>query len=126
EEVDDRSDLYGLGAMMYECLWGLPPIRANNPHAMLARVQDGVSDPLGALPPNIDPAIVDVVNRVLIIDKEQALRTDSTIADAAPSIVTCDRVTCRKSRGGFPPSPPQDDRAGAPLNLRLETPSDPR
>lgn len=82
EEVDARSDLYAVGAMMYECLSGLPPIRANNPHAMLARIQEGVSDPLGALRPELDPALVDVVDRALMKDKEQRFRTASEMAEA--------------------------------------------
>ena len=41
QAVDERSDLFGVGAVLYECLTGLPPYDADTPQEVLARMVAG-------------------------------------------------------------------------------------
>jgi hypothetical protein len=54
EKVGAPADLYGLGAVLYECLTGQPPFRhEGNPVALLARVRSEPPVP----PRRLDPAV---------------------------------------------------------------------
>lgn len=106
EEVDGRSDLYSVGALMYECLSGLPPIRANNPHAMLVQIQDGIPDPLDALRPELHADLIATVERALEKRKEDRFDSAEQMLEAlrpllpfAPSSHVSD----------YPTRPPDED-----------------
>ncbi len=60
DQVDRRSDVYGLGASMYELLAGQPPFPGDTPTAVLMKVLDEVPEPLQRPGMNI-PADVDAI-----------------------------------------------------------------
>ncbi|MCI0487310.1 MAG: protein kinase [Blastocatellia bacterium] len=64
EELDARSDVYSLGAMMYEMLAGTPPFSAATSTGVVAK---HLTEPPPPLPPqlNISPAIEAVILRAL-------------------------------------------------------------
>ena len=51
KEVGKPSDIYSLGAIFYECLTGVPPFRAENPHLTLMQViEEPVVPPRARVP----------------------------------------------------------------------------
>ncbi len=65
EDVDQRADLYSLGAVLYEALTGRPPFAARNYNALLFSVLSELPMPLETYRPDISPALARVVARAM-------------------------------------------------------------
>jgi serine/threonine protein kinase len=63
--LDSRSDLFSVGALLYEMLSGTSPFQADNPATTLRRVVDEVPPPLMDADPTIPFACEKVVARLL-------------------------------------------------------------
>jgi serine/threonine protein kinase/tetratricopeptide (TPR) repeat protein len=73
--VDARSDLFSLGALLYELLAGRPPFSGDGAVATRARVLEGRYEPLDRARPDVAAEVVDLVHRALAADP--AKRTES-------------------------------------------------
>jgi hypothetical protein len=73
--LDARSDLFSLGALLYEILTGRPPFHGDSFADCLARVLRYQPPPLQHSIPGIPPALSDLIERLL--EKEPAYRPQS-------------------------------------------------
>ena len=64
-EVDERSDLYSAGAILFECLAGRPPFEAASVGEMLRRHVTSEPSELGALRPELPHALGEVAQHLL-------------------------------------------------------------
>jgi serine/threonine-protein kinase len=63
--VDRRSDVFALGAMLYELLTGEKPFPANTPTAVIYKILHEEPIPPRAVEPTIDPTLEQVVRKAL-------------------------------------------------------------
>lgn len=71
EQVDGRSDLYGLGATLFEALTGRPPFSGRNPAVILTRTLREDPLPLSRLRPDCPRAVEALVGQLLSRDPAQ-------------------------------------------------------
>src|SRR6185503_12030904 len=96
-DVDERTDVWALGALMYQGLAGAPPFDRDSPLATIVAV---VRDPLPALAPRgVEPNLAYAVERALA--KRPQDRWPSAAAFGA-ALRALDRSTLGRSRALAP------------------------
>jgi CheY-like chemotaxis protein len=65
EHVDERSDLYSVGVVLYECLSGRPPHDGGSAITLIAKVLREEPAPLGGLADGVPEAVCGLVHRLL-------------------------------------------------------------
>ncbi len=65
ELVDERADVYAIGAVLYELLAGKAPHADETPQAMLDRVIAGPPVPLSTVAPDAPSELVDIVQKAM-------------------------------------------------------------
>lgn len=95
--LDERSDLFSLGALLYEMLTGVAPFRAESPALSLARVVELRLRPLQRSHPEIPPAVCELVDWLL--QKEPLVRPRS----AAEVLAALDAAAGPAGREMAPP-----------------------
>jgi DNA-binding response OmpR family regulator len=73
--VDERSDLFSLGVVLYECLTGLVPFDANTPTAIVARLVDGPATPVDSIVPDVTPAFAALIDRLLKYEPAERMQS---------------------------------------------------
>lgn len=81
-EVDHRTDLYSLGAVMYEMLTGVPPTDGPTPMAVLRAVADEQPTPVRERIPAVPAEVAAVCERLLAKDREQRYQSAAEVAEA--------------------------------------------
>jgi serine/threonine-protein kinase len=67
-EIDARSDLFGLGVILYELLADRLPFQGDSMMAVLASIARGTPEPLGEVAADVPPAVADLVMRLIAHD----------------------------------------------------------
>ncbi|HVX38158.1 MAG TPA: protein kinase [Gemmatimonadaceae bacterium] len=65
KQIDARSDVYALGAVLYEMLTGDPPFTGSTVQAIVAKVMSAEPEPVTMLRRNTPPAVAGAVHRAL-------------------------------------------------------------
>jgi CheY-like chemotaxis protein len=80
--IDIRSDLYSVGAIMYEALAGRAPFAGDNYNALLFAIQQGTPPPLEELRSDLDPELIRVVTHAMATDANLRFQNAEEMAQA--------------------------------------------
>ena len=70
-DVDDRADVYSLGALLFHLLTGQPPFRASTEAEQIALHLMQTPPPVRSLAPDVPDALGQLVDRMLLKDSQQ-------------------------------------------------------
>ena len=108
-EIDARSDLFSLGALLYQMLTSRAPFRGASPLDTIRRVLTESPPPLSEARPGVPPELDDLVGRLLAKDRDQRPRSAAEVALALARLETglgdADSVSDQPT-GAFPVTPP--------------------
>jgi tetratricopeptide (TPR) repeat protein len=82
EDVDARTDVYSLGAVMYEALTGRPPFDGPNVLAILRQVTDEQPRPIRELNPDVPEDVAAICMRAMAKDRDSRFATAGQFAEA--------------------------------------------
>ncbi len=86
EPATPRSDVYSLGAMLYELCVGAPPHRGDSPELTWGAVVAGEAPPLAAVAPGIDPGFAAIVDRCLQRDPIERFASGDAVREALEAL----------------------------------------
>lgn len=81
ERVDQRSDLFSLGSLMYAMTTGRPPFRGDTGMAVLKRVCEDTPRPIREVNPDIPAALAEIVNTLLAKDPDARFQSAGEFAE---------------------------------------------
>ncbi len=79
--VDQRTDLFSLGSVLYAMCTGRPPFRAGNPLAVLRKICEEQPEPIRQLNPAIPAWLAALVERLLAKAPEQRLQSAREVVE---------------------------------------------
>ncbi len=82
EQVDERTDVYSLGVMLYEMLSGELPYDADTPYAVILKHINDPLPPLRSRVPQLPEAVERIVIKALAKDKTQRYQSAAELRDA--------------------------------------------
>ncbi len=84
-EIDGRTDVWALGAVLYEALSGRPPFESESFFATVLAILMEPVPPLAARAPGVPSDVVDIVHRCLAKDRDARIADVRTLAAALRS-----------------------------------------
>jgi TolB-like protein/tetratricopeptide (TPR) repeat protein len=96
-EVDNRTDIYAVGAVLYEMLTGEPPFTGRTPQAVIARTLTERPRPLGATREGLPPGLEAVVMQALARSPADRFPSSEALASALQMLSARPAITAETS-----------------------------
>src|SRR5262249_3456445 len=82
EKVDERSDLFSVGALFYELLSGRKPFDSESVHSILYEVLEHEPQPLRSWVPDLPPLLLPIVDKCLAKDRDRRSASADRLREA--------------------------------------------
>ncbi|MBI5548587.1 MAG: protein kinase [Deltaproteobacteria bacterium] len=93
DEIDERSDVWGLGAILYQILTGTPPNAGKTQAELINAVLAGRVRPVQQLCKDAPPELAAICEKALRREKNRRYKTAKDIADEVEAFLTGAKVT---------------------------------
>ena len=86
EKIDGRSDIYGMGVIIYEMLTGRQPYEADTPMGVVIKhITDPVPD-ISDTNPKLSPDVSNVIKTAMAKDRNERYRTMTELSNAVNTV----------------------------------------
>lgn len=109
DQVDVRSDIFAVGAVMFRALAGRPVHEAKNPTERLFQAMKDRAPSLGLVTPNVPTWVVGVVDKALAFDKKDRWSTAAEMRQAVRATFASLKAEAQRVRAPMGSIPPQHD-----------------
>lgn len=99
EGVDERTDVWAMGVLLYQSIAGRVPFSAANYNALMFSIASTPHEPLSNLSARIDSEIVELVEACLVKDREHRLESAQAVFDRLERIAL--RLSQRSPATGY-------------------------
>ena len=123
ERVDQRSDLFSLGSVLYAMCTGRPPFRGDTGLAVLKRVCEDTPRPIREVNPDIPDTLAQIVGKLHAKKPPDRLTSAQEVADLLGQCLSELQRHGRTELPGDRQPPPQSRRAKSQNPLRASVPS---
>jgi eukaryotic-like serine/threonine-protein kinase len=104
-DVDERTDMYSAGAMLYEMLAGRPVFEGRTTQQVLSRVLAGNWEPLGNRNPNVPRELAALVESALASDPRQRPASAEEFAERLTAFVVAPHAISQMPKRSAGPQP---------------------
>jgi serine/threonine-protein kinase len=98
ETLDGRSDIFSLGAVLYEAATGRPPFQGSNTLALMHEIASANPAPPSSIRRDLPPALDKVIERALAKDKNERYGSAGEMMQALQSIQSSSASTVKPKR----------------------------
>ncbi len=81
EAVDERADVYALGAILYNCLSGLPPYRGETSDMVITALLSGPPRALRQVQPELPPDLSSIVDKAMAVEPGERYPSAEELAE---------------------------------------------
>lgn len=101
-DVDGRTDVYAIGAILYEALTGVPPFEGESMPTLVLKIISEPAPPVRNTRPDVPEQLVAIIDKAMAKDREQRFATARELSDSLRTLAT-----------GLPEDPPSSPSASA-------------